>query len=185
MIAAAPARTRLSNIHVDTTGGSMPISSVEATERQHLLHLAVATQLFTQQEAEGLLGGVLDSLHDGQLPVGHAAVAFRVDAHGPAVGWAYFAPDPYAEGVTNIWWIGVDPSAHGTGAGTALLTHVENAARSAGHRVIVIETSDQPPLARARAFYLKAGYTERGRIPDFYGTGDAKVVFSRSIMKHD
>ena len=56
-------------------------------------------------------------------------------------------------------------------------------ARASGARVIVIETSDQPHLARARTFYRKFGYVERGRIPDFYADGDAKVIFSRSLAQ--
>ena len=138
--------------------------------------------LFGWEEAEGLLGRALDSLSGGQLPAGHAAIACRASEDGPAVGWSYFAPDQYAEGVMNIWWIGVAPSAHGSGTGKALLSHVEDAAKASGFRVIVIETSDQPLLARARRFYLKAGYSECGRIPDFYGPGDSKVIFSRSVV---
>jgi ribosomal protein S18 acetylase RimI-like enzyme len=81
----------------------------------------------------------------------------------------------------NIWWIGVAPSVYGTGAGKALLSHVESAAMASGYRVVVIETSDQPLLGRARNFYLNAGYAECGRVPDFYGPGDSKVIFSRSL----
>lgn len=159
----------------------MFIAPVQIAERQALLDLAVKTGLFTLADADVLLGGVLDSLASGGLPQGHAAVACRAVAEGPILGWSYFAPDPYAEGVYNVWWIGADPAAHGRGVGDALLTHVEDEASNAGARVVVIETSDQPALARARAFYGRNGYTERGRIPDFYARNDAKVIFSRSL----
>jgi len=159
----------------------MIIQEVRTDERANLLSLAVQTGLFSPEEAEGLLGGVLDSLSEGQLPAEHAALACRPSEDCPAVGWSYCAPDQYAEGVMNIWWIGVAPSAYGTGAGKALLSHVERAAAASGYRIIVIETSDQPLLARARSFYLRAGYAECGRVPDFYGPGDSKVIFSRSV----
>lgn len=159
----------------------MIIEPIQERERQALLSLAVSTGLFTPADAEGLLGGVLDSLAAGELPVGHAAIACRESHDGPAVGWSYFAPDPYAEKIWNVWWIGVSPSHHGEGVGQAILSHVEQAAAASGARVIVIETSDQAPLARARKFYLKFGYEERGRIPDFYAEGDSKVIFSRSV----
>ncbi len=67
------------------------------------------------------------------------------------------------------------------GVGQALLSYVEQTAAASGARVIVIETSDLPSLARARNFYLKHGYEERGRIPDFYATGESKIIFSRSL----
>lgn len=159
----------------------MIIEPVRNDERGALLSLAVDTGLFSPENAEGLLGGVLDSLAAGELPKGHTAVACRESPGGPAIGWSYFAPDPYAEQVWNVWWIGAGPKHHGTGAGQALLSHIEQAAAASGVRVIVIETSDQGALARARNFYMKAGYAERGRIPDFYAEGEAKVLFSRSL----
>lgn len=97
------------------------------------------------------------------------------------MGWSYYAPDPYAEGVLNVWWIGVDPQHFGQGIGRALLSSIEEEASKTGARVVVVETSDQPLLARARAFYRGCGYVERGRIPDFYGVNEAKVIFSRTL----
>lgn len=159
-------------------GGVRPI---HAGERARLLEIAVATGLFQPDDAEGLLGSVIDELAAGRLPAGHAAVAVDGPGTGGAVGWAYHAPDPYAGNVWNLWWIGVDPAAHGTGVGRVLLEHVERVAAQNEGRVLVIETSDLPPMARARAFYTRAGYGERGRIPDFYADGEAKVIFSKRI----
>ncbi|MCU0633749.1 MAG: GNAT family N-acetyltransferase [Gemmatimonadaceae bacterium] len=159
----------------------MIIAQVQEHERAALLDLAVSTGLFTSEDAEGLLGEVLRALAAGTLPAGHAAVACRGTLDGPAIGWAYYAPDPYAAQVWNVWWIGVTPRHHGGGVGRALLSHVEDVAAASGARVIVIETSDQEGLARARRFYVKHGYGERGRIPDFYADGESKVIFSRSL----
>jgi ribosomal protein S18 acetylase RimI-like enzyme len=159
----------------------MIVEPVRADERESLLGLAVHTGLFTAEDAEGLLGGVLDALAAGELPDGHTAVACRESPKGPAAGWAYFAPDQYAEQVWNVWWIGIGPDRHGTGAAQVLLSHVEQTALASGARVVVIETSDQDPMARARKFYVKVGYTERGRIPDFYAEGESKVLFSKSF----
>ncbi|MBX9787833.1 MAG: GNAT family N-acetyltransferase [Pirellulales bacterium] len=159
----------------------MIITPVQEHEKAALLSLAVSTGLFTPEDAEGLLGGVLDSLAAGELPEGHNAVACRESRDDAANGWSYYAPDPYADKVWNVWWIGVRPDHHGGGAGQALLSHIEQAATASGVRVIVIETSDQALLARARSFYVKLGYEERGRIPDFYADGDSKVIFSRTL----
>jgi ribosomal protein S18 acetylase RimI-like enzyme len=159
----------------------MIVDLVRKDERESLLALSVCTGLFTAEEAEGLLGGVLDALASGELPDGHAAVTCRESPTDPAAGWAYFAPDQYAENVWNVWWIGISPDYHGTGAAQTLLSHVEQTALGSGARVVVIETSDQDAMARARRFYAKVGYTERGRIPDFYAEGESKVLFSRSF----
>jgi len=36
-------------------------------------------------------------------------------------------------------------------------------------------------MARARSFYKKFGYSERGVIPQFYSENEAKIIFSRTI----
>lgn len=159
----------------------MLIEPVREDEHDHLLDIAVQTGLFTRDEAAGLLGAILTQSSARELPEGHTAVACRISSAGPAVGWAYFAPDPYADRVWNLWWIGVLPDHHGGGAARALLAYVERAAAAAGARLLIIETSDQALLARARRFYEKAGYVERGRIPQFYAEHEAKVIFSRNI----
>ena len=161
----------------------MIIESIRTGERNALLALAVCTGLFTDEDADGLLGGVLDSYFSGELPEHHTVVACREHHGDPAIGWTYFAPDQYAENVWNVWWIGVDPKRHGTGAGNALLTYIEQVIAATGGRVVVIETSDQELLARARKFYKKAGYVERGFIPDFYALGESKVIFSRTLVE--
>jgi GNAT superfamily N-acetyltransferase len=161
----------------------MIVEPVQADERGDLLCLAVDTGLFTAEEAEDLPGSILDSFSNNELPTQHAVVACRDFQGGPAIGWAYFAPDQYAANVWNVWWIGVGPKHQGTGAGRALLSFIEQTVTDAEGRVIVIETSDQELLARARRFYIKAGYFERGRIPDFYAVGDSKILFSRSLTE--
>ncbi|TXH71758.1 MAG: GNAT family N-acetyltransferase [Thiothrix sp.] len=160
----------------------MVVHSAQTGERSALLDIALKTRLFTPDEAEALLGGTLDGLADGSLPETHQSVVCRAPA-GEALGWSYFAPDAYAEDVWNIWWLGVAPEHHGQGVAQALLSHIEQTITQLGGRVIVIETSDQQPLARARRFYAKSGYSECGRIPDFYGAGDAKVILARSMTK--
>ena len=52
---------------------------------------------------------------------------------------------------------------------------------AANARVVVVETSSGASLARARSFYSSRAYIERGRIPDFYARGEAKILFSKSL----
>lgn len=157
----------------------MRVEPVTFTERTQLLAIAIATGLFTADEAEGLLGGVLDRLASRDLAPGDSALVCRTLPGGTVVGWTYFAADQHADGVWNVWWLGVDPGSHGTGAGALLLRHAEAHAAAQGGRLMIIETSAKDSLARARRFYAKEGYSECGCIPDFYGEGDDKVIFSR------
>jgi 4-oxalocrotonate tautomerase len=55
--------------------------------------------------------------------------------------------------------------------------------RDKNGRVIIIETSSQPPLEKARTFYRGLRYKECGRIPDSYGFHDDKITFAKSLAK--
>ena len=95
------------------------------------------------------------------------------------LGWIYYAPDPNAHEVWTVWWIGVSAKNQGQGAAVRLLRLAEAAAQGAGARVMIIETSDQDLLRRARRFYQREGYAECGCIPHFYAKDEAKIIFSK------
>ena len=124
---------------------------------------------------------MLDALHAGQLGEGHQAHVWADGPDGPPAGWVYFAPTPNADGVWDLWWIGADPARQGRGIGGELLGFVEERARESGGRLLLIETSSQPALDPTRRFYAKRGYAECGRVPDFYGEGDAKVIYAKRL----
>ena len=160
----------------------MVILPVAPTDRAALLRVAVDTALFNESEAESLLGNVLDQLAAGSLPNGHSAVCCRAGASNDVAGWTYFAPDDHAEGVWNVWWIGVTPAQEGTGVAQALLEFDEVRAKAQGARLVVIETSSLESQTRARRPYTKRGYSECGRVPHFYGEDDDKVIFARVLQ---
>jgi ribosomal protein S18 acetylase RimI-like enzyme len=146
-----------------------------------LVLLALRTGLFTVAEADVLLRTTLDAHHAGTLS---GRYLLRVSVSGPddvPAAWTYAAESPVAPSVWDVWWVGVDPAEHRRGVGTELLDALEAELRAADARVVVIETSDGPMLAAARAFYPRCGYHERGRIPDFYGPGEAKIIFSKTL----
>lgn len=150
-----------------------------------LVRLAEATGIFRPSEAEGLLGGVLEGLHAGRLGDGHAAWVWADDPVAPPAGWVYFSPVDHADGVWNLWWIGVHPSRQGRGLGGEMLAAVEAHVRAAGGRLLLIETSATPAFDPVRRFYAKRGYAEGGRIPDFYADGDGKVTYYKRVAAGD
>lgn len=80
--------------------------------------------------------------------------------------------------------IAVRPDCQGRGRGTTLMRHVENALRTSGQRVLLVETSGLPSYERTRAFYAKCGYEKEARSRDFYAAGDDKIVF-RKVLNAD
>lgn len=157
------------------------IRPAAAGETPALVALGEATGIFGPQEPEALLGGVLDALHAGTLGEAHQAHVWADGPDKPPAGWVYFGPTPNAVGVWDLWWIGVDPDRQGQGIGSELLRFVEERVREAGGRLLLIETSSQPALDPTRHFYARRGYAECGRIPHFYGEGDAKIIYAKPL----
>ena len=151
------------------------------TESATLVSLAESTGIFAPNEAADLLGGVLEELHAGRLGSGHQAHVWASSHLSPAKGWVYFGPTEYADGVWDLWWIGVAPRHQREGIGDALLKFVEGQIIGAGGRLLLIETSSLPAFDQVRRFYAKRGYLECGRVPDFYAVGEAKVIYYKSF----
>ena len=108
------------------------------------------------------------------------------DERDEVVGGAYYAPEPFADRVWNLYFLAVEPTGHRSGLGGALIGHVEKELREAGPsvaRVLIVETSSLHTYAQARSFYAKQGFDEEARIREFYGPGDNKVVFWKSLCR--
>lgn len=157
------------------------IRPTTAEDTAALVALAESTGLFAPGEADALLRSTLDELHAGRLGDGHFASLWQAAPGAPPRGWVYFASSPRQGAVWDLWWIGVDPSHQGRGVGRELLAYVEERVRDGGGRLLLIETSALPALARTRDFYQRAGYHHCGVIPDYYGDGDGKVTFARRL----
>ena len=161
--------------------GRLPRSAGAPADTPALVALAAATGIFRPGEAEGLLGGVLEGLHAGRLGEGHLAWVWADGPAGPPAGWVYFSPVDNADGVWNLWWIGVDPADQGRGVGGEMLRSVEAHVRAAGGRVLLIETSALPAFDAVRRFYAKRGYADCGTVPDYYADGDGKVTYAKRV----
>ena len=157
------------------------IRPADPRETPALIKLADLTGVFQTGEAEALLGGVLDGLHAGRLGEAHQALVYIEGPSGPPLGWVYFAPTEKADGVWDLWWIGVDPTQQGQGIGGRLLQSVEDRVAEAGGRLLIIETSSLPRFDKVRKFYARRGYHACGVVPDFYAVGDGKAIYAKRL----
>ncbi len=140
--------------------------------------IAIGTGLFDEQswpEVED----VMHSSVDGEME--HHTWLVLEDELQQIVAATYYAPEPFANRMWNMYFLGVLPGRQGDGSGAALVKHVEAVLRAAGERVLIIETSGVESFAPTRAFYRKQGYTEEARIREFYGPNDDKVVFWKAL----
>lgn len=104
-----------------------------------------------------------------------------IDDDNMPLGAAYYAPEPFSEGVWSVYFIGVHPLYQGYGRGSTLLMYIEQTLATRGERLLLVETSGMERFERVRAFYRKNDYDEEARIRDFYKPGDDKIVFRKVL----
>ena len=100
---------------------------------------------------------------------------------GELLGFTVHGPTPCTLGTWDLYWIAVSPRAQGMGIGTLLLEEVEGRLTRSNARLLIIETSSRPEYDPTRAFYLKRGYREVARVPDFYEAGDDRVIYAKNL----
>jgi D-alanine-D-alanine ligase len=163
----------------DAAGVSAPlIRPTEAKDRDGILSFMKGTGFFHDGEIEVAREVLDEAIAKG--PTGHYKSFTLLDHKTPA-GWICYGPTPCTHGTYDVYWIGVSATCQGRGYGRALLDQVEKMIRKEKGRLIIIETSGRPLYDSTRGFYLKTGYNETARIPEFYAPNDARVIYSKSI----
>jgi GNAT superfamily N-acetyltransferase len=155
---------------------------MRAHDKDAVLGLVRATGFFTPDEV-----GVAEELIDiylgrpDQKDYGVVVVEDEGDkaAAGMPVGYMTWGPTPLAEDAYDLYWMAVAPSQQGKGRGKELVRWLEAEVGRRNGRVIIIETSSQPKYHGTRQFYIDLGYKEVARVPDFYRTGDDRVIYAK------
>jgi ribosomal protein S18 acetylase RimI-like enzyme len=155
------------------------IRPLESRDKAAVMALIEATGFFRPEEAV-----VAEELIDIYLTV-PGQKDYRVvvieDGEGRVAGYLTFGPTPMAVGVFDLYWMAVDPRAQGRGYGRRLVEWLEDEARAARARLIIIETSSTPKYEPTRRFYLGLKYSEVACIPDYYQAGDDRVIYTKRI----
>jgi GNAT superfamily N-acetyltransferase len=148
-------------------------------DKPAVMDLIAATGFFRPEEiavAEELIDITLD--RPEQKDYGIVVIE---DASGRVGGYMTYGPTPLAVGTFDLYWMAVDPRSQGRGLGRRLVEWLEDHARKANGRLIIIETSSTPKYEPTRRFYLGLNYTEIARIPDFYQPGDDRVIYFKRL----
>lgn len=153
------------------------VRDARATDIPALQAIVHGVGLFTPEEAQGFASSLPGDFEAEAAGSGEGRLWLLADG---GEGAAYLAPE-IGPGVWNLLFLGVRPEARRQGVARALVAEVERRLREQGARMLLIDTSTEPPMAAARALYESLGYERVGLIPDYWGPGDGKLTFRRVL----
>ncbi len=159
--------------------GNKLIRAATKHDRSDILSLAGSIGLFEPEEMDSV-EELFSSWVAGNL--GEQARWIVMEEDASIIGTAYFAPEPFADGTWNVYFIGVHPDSQRSGVGAALIHSIEETLTQERVRIVIVETSSLPHLEKARNFYLKIGYEQEARIREFYKAGEDKITFRKALI---
>jgi len=104
------------------------------------------------------------------------------EQYGRFAGYTCYGPIACTVSSFDIFWIAVHPDVQGRGIGRFLIRETERLIREAGGTRIYVETSQRAQYASTRAFYEGIGYRLDAVVPEFYGPGDNKAIYCRTLV---
>jgi len=147
-------------------------------DRSAVRGLVAATGFFRDDEVAVAVELVDERLLKGSAS-GYHFVFAEVD--GTVAGYACYGPIACTVWSYDLFWIAVDPARQRLGLGRRLVEESERLIREAGGRRVYIETSGKEQYLPTRGFYERCGYTLDAELAEFYGPGDPKIVYVKSL----
>jgi ribosomal protein S18 acetylase RimI-like enzyme len=157
----------------------MKIRALAHRDREKLHSMLVETRVFTREEiavAMELIDIVLKDPNQKDYWIDCMAN----DEEQP-MGYVCYGPVPMTQGTFDLYWIVVDPRCRGQGVGSRLLYFLEDVVRERKGRMILIDTSSIPQYEKAQKFYLRHGFQEVARVPDYYHAGNDRITFCKKL----
>jgi ribosomal protein S18 acetylase RimI-like enzyme len=158
------------------------IRPLEPADRSAIEEMVISSGRFNAEEIATALELVDEALEKGEASGYFFAVLEEEGQESSIQGYACYGPTPLTQGVFDLYWIVVGPSAQRKGYGRRLLEFVEKDIAGRGGRMLLIETSSQESYGGTVRFYQRAGYDLVARIKNFYRVGDDKLIFSKNLI---
>lgn len=155
----------------------MKIRPLIHKDRAKLLSILIRSQVFTPEEI-GVAMELIDIVLKDQGQRDYK-IHCMVDDQDQPMGYICYGPAPMTQGTFDLYWIVVDPDVQSQRIGSRLLTFLEGSIKEVKGRMILADTSTIPQFEKTRRFYLKNGFQEIARVPDYYQPGNDRVTFCK------
>lgn len=157
----------------------MKIRPLVGKDRATLLSVLIKARSFTSAEIDVAMELIDIVLNDPIQKDYH--IYCMVDVQDQAIGYICYGPTPMAQGTFDLYWIAVNPDFQGQRVGSTLLNFLEEVVKAKGGRLILADTSTIPHYEKTQKFYLKNGFQEVAKIPDYYHPGNDRITFCRRL----
>jgi ribosomal protein S18 acetylase RimI-like enzyme len=157
----------------------MKIRPLFEKDRAKLLSMLIKTRAFTSAEIDVAME-LIDIVLKDQIQKDYQ-IDCMVDGQDSAIGYICHGPTPMAQGTFDLYWIAVDPDFQEQGIGSKLLGFLEEGVKARGGRMILADTSTVPHYEKTQKFYVKNGFQEVAKIPDYYYPGNDRITFRRRL----
>ncbi len=148
------------------------------SEKSACLKIARGVGVFKPQEIE-VLKEVLEECSGCQ---DEDYVIFLEKEGDSVLGLIIFSRTDITESAWDIYWLIVAKDVQGRGMGKKLVKRMEDFILEREPLAILrVETSTKHEYAHARNLYLRCGFNEAGKIPDFYAKDDDLLIFYKKI----
>ncbi len=155
------------------------IRPIEPGDREAIRALIAGTRAFKPFEVDVAMELVDVALTNKEQEDYHPYVLTEED--GTVVAYACFGKNAMTAGTFDLYWIATRADRMGKGYGRTILSFVEEEVLRRGGYLLVIETSSQESYGSTREFYEKVGCTLAAQLPDYYATGDDKLIYLRRL----
>lgn len=149
------------------------------SDRKYIEEILRSTGFFYEFEIKTALEIADDTFANGAEKSGYYWLK-ATDNEG-FVAFANYGKNAFSTHSWDLYWIAVHQNSQNKKLGTLLLRAVEEDVRKMGGKILWIETSGRPQYASTEAFYRKNGYQLQASLKDFYGPGDPKQIYSKTL----
>ena len=157
----------------------MKIRPLFEKDRATLFSMLLKTHAFTSAEIDVAME-LIDIVLKDRIQKDYQ-IDCMVDDQDLAIGYICSGPTPMTQGTFDLYWIAVDPGFQEQGLGSKLLDYLEGRVKTRGGRMILADTSTFPQYEKTQRFYVKNGFQQVARIPDYYQPGNDRVTFCRRL----
>jgi GNAT superfamily N-acetyltransferase len=153
---------------------------ITVKDREKIEEILRSTDFFYEFEIATALGIADETISEGMEQSGYYWQ--KAEDKDGVVAFANYGKNDFSTHSWELYWIAVHQNSRHKKLGSVLLKACEDDVRKQGGKILWIETSGRPLYASTEGFYKRNGYELQASLKDFYGPGDPKQIYSKTLQ---